>query len=355
MKKRFYVKILITLIIILLLIIACAQSPSDSGDTNIYIITFDKNDASVTGSMPAQAIASGSAANLATNTFTKTNWTFLGWATTAIGAVMYEDQVNYTMGTADVTLYAKWTATSYTITYNLNGGTNNVGNPAAYTVETTTITLQAPTKTSSTFNGWYDNSGFTGIAVTAIPQNSTGNKEFWAKWTYNDTYNLSLRDTGPAGGWIFYINPNAGTDGWKYLEAAPSDQSTAVEWIKGGSTQTTLNGNTLLTIGTGLANSNFIVTQDGHTESAAKVCLDYSHTNNSVTYDEWFLPSKDELNLMYGNLYAHGVGGLGTDEHYYWSSSEGDKKNAWDELITNGLQMNIGKAIRDAVRAARAF
>ena len=75
------------------------------------------------------------------------------------------------------------TATTYSITYNLNGGTNASSNPAKYTVETATITLAAPTKTGYTFGGWYTNSGLTGNAVTQIAKGSTGNKTFWAKWT----------------------------------------------------------------------------------------------------------------------------------------------------------------------------
>ena len=74
-------------------------------------------------------------------------------------------------------------ADTYTITYNLNGGTNNSNNPANYTIETNTITLGAPTKTGYAFGGWYDNSGLTGTAVTQIAKGTTGNKTFYAKWT----------------------------------------------------------------------------------------------------------------------------------------------------------------------------
>lgn len=49
--------------------------------------------------------------------------------------------------------------------------------------------------------------------------------------TEENEYNIG--DTGPAGGLIFYINPNYETDGWRYLEAAPGDQSTGIEWDDG--------------------------------------------------------------------------------------------------------------------------
>jgi hypothetical protein len=55
--------------------------------------------------------------------------------------------------------------------------------------------------------------------------------------------------------------------------------------------QTTLNGNTSASIGTGESNSHAVIAQSGHATSAAQVCLDY--TDNG--YDDWFLPSKDDL------------------------------------------------------------
>ena len=83
--------------------------------------------------------------------------------------------------------------TRYTITYNLNGGTDNGGNPTFYTEETETITLKDASKANYTFAGWYANAGFTGEKVTQIGKGSTGNKELWAKFleNYAITYNLN--------------------------------------------------------------------------------------------------------------------------------------------------------------------
>jgi uncharacterized repeat protein (TIGR02543 family) len=70
---------------------------------------------------------------------------------------------------------------NYNIIYNnLNGAANS--NPATYTYETNTITLQAPTKDGYTFGGWFDNANFTGAAVTQIAKGSTGDKTLYAKW-----------------------------------------------------------------------------------------------------------------------------------------------------------------------------
>lgn len=70
----------------------------------------------------------------------------------------------------------------YTITYELDGGTNAPENPAGYNVETETITLKDPAKAGYTFEGWYMAEDFTGNAVTEIAQDTTGNITLYAKW-----------------------------------------------------------------------------------------------------------------------------------------------------------------------------
>ena len=81
------------------------------------------------------------------------------------------------------TLYANFGIITYDITYNLDGGTNHANNPASYTVETPTITLQDPTRNGYTFGGWYNNSSFSGSPITTISQGSTDNITLYAKWT----------------------------------------------------------------------------------------------------------------------------------------------------------------------------
>jgi uncharacterized repeat protein (TIGR02543 family) len=95
---------------------------------------------------------------------------------------------------ADVTLHAKWILNSFSIFYDLNGGTNNPNNPTSLNVETNQITLQNPTKTGSLFLGWYDNSDFTGSPVTTIPANSTQSYSFYAKWL--DPVSITFNSNG---------------------------------------------------------------------------------------------------------------------------------------------------------------
>ncbi len=75
-----------------------------------YTVSFDTNGG--TGSMSSQSINEGSSANLTANSFTRTGHTFSGWAASAGGSVAYANQASYTMGGANVTLYAKWVSTS---------------------------------------------------------------------------------------------------------------------------------------------------------------------------------------------------------------------------------------------------
>ena len=69
-------------------------------------ITFDKNDSESVGIMPNQIIACDSTVNLNATNFMKTGWSFAGWATTTDGSIVYIDQESFTMGSADITLYA---------------------------------------------------------------------------------------------------------------------------------------------------------------------------------------------------------------------------------------------------------
>ena len=156
-----------------------------------YAITYNNmTGATNNANNPATYTVTDSTITLATPT--KNGYTFGGWYSdsTLENVVTTINPANSPNG---VTVYAKWTAIPYNITYNLDGGTNNVNNPSTYTAETPDITLADPTKTGYTFGGWYDNDQFTGDAITEIESGSTGAKTFYARWTldtYTITYNL---------------------------------------------------------------------------------------------------------------------------------------------------------------------
>ena len=96
---------------------------------------------------------------------------------------------------SDVTeLTVQWTAPTYAVTLNTNGGTINNGNVTGYTygVGATLPAADDMTYTGHTFKGWYDNENLTGSPVTAIGGAETGNKEHWAKWEINQ-YTVTVK------------------------------------------------------------------------------------------------------------------------------------------------------------------
>ena len=74
---------------------------------------------------------------------------------------------------------------------------------------------------------------------------------------------------------------------------------------------------------------------------------------NHTIYKDWFLPSKDELYLMYTELKAHSIGGFSND--VYQSSSEKDASNAWGYLFLNGASTFDYKTTTRSARACRTF
>jgi TolB-like protein len=158
-------------------------------------------------------------------------------------------------------------------------------------------------------------------------------------------------DRGPAGGWIFYDKRKV-TDGWQYLEAAPRETEFYAPW---GAFKKSVPG-TRTGVGTGKQNTEAIVKflqNIGESDKAAQLC----DSLEVEDFDDWFLPSKDELNLMYTNLKAKGLGEF-RKLLLYWSSSESDSRKAW--VITLSIALRavssvLGKNKAAYVRPVRAF
>ncbi len=157
------------------------------------------------------------------------------------------------------------------------------------------------------------------------------------------------------GGLIFYLDTSTGEG----FVAAPADQSTGAEW---GCFGTDIPGADGIVIGTGSQNTTDIVNGCPTSGIAARIC-DELILNGKT---DWFLPSKDELDLMWENLADSDGNGTnnGTSDpgnlggfaaHFYWSSTEGDSFNAWYQYFFNGFQYIAHKVNNNRVRAARAF
>ncbi len=149
---------------------------------NTYTITYNKNSGTITNESKYTSYTYGTGLTLPTPT--RTGYTFGGWYTSSALTGTAATSISSTT-TGNKTYYAKWTANTYTITYNKNSGT--ITNESKYTSYTygTGLTLPAPTRTGYTFGGWYTSSALTGTTVTKISTTVTGDKEYWAKWTDN--------------------------------------------------------------------------------------------------------------------------------------------------------------------------
>ena len=150
---------------------------------NSIVVSYESNGGS---SVTAGSTTTGATISSAPTAPTKAGYTFVGWysdsgLTTAV-------TFPYTHGqTADFTLYAKWAAGTYTVTYNYNSATGGNGvSSDSFTTGGSAITLPTPTKTGYGFGGWYSDSGLTvSIGGAGASYSPTSNATLYAKWTAN--------------------------------------------------------------------------------------------------------------------------------------------------------------------------
>ncbi len=151
------------------------------------------------------------------------------------------------------------------------------------------------------------------------------------------------------GGVIAYVlkwgDPGYDADVKHGLVAYTEDWGvTPLVWYNG---EMMVTGATGTAIGTGAANTSAIVTIQGTGANAAAECQRLVRAG----YEDWHLPSKDELNKLYGNRAA--IGGFGTGS--YWSSSEIDVNNAWSQDVATGTTASDSKSKQCKVRPVRSF
>jgi uncharacterized repeat protein (TIGR02543 family) len=162
-------------------------------------VTFDANDGSQTPATSTQGIPSGTATSLTANSFTRTGYTFAGWATSRVGTVAYADQAPITAASA-TTLYAKWTLNTYTVT--LQSGADGTGNNQTLT-KTYGQDLTLPnssaangyfTRTGHTVTGWATADGGAqayALGGTFTTDSATTLYPVWTADTYTVTYDAN--------------------------------------------------------------------------------------------------------------------------------------------------------------------
>ena len=159
---------------------------SAEGEILKAMIAFDANGG--LGTMKEQLVTKSSLVTLSSNAFNRTGYTFIGWNTAADGSgTSHPNGATFTVGTADLTLYAQWTASTVNITFNANGGSGSTGPTAMVPGDA----LTAPTVTRPGYN-------FTGWSPSPPPTVPTVDTTFTAQWTIQ-THTLSFNANGGSG------------------------------------------------------------------------------------------------------------------------------------------------------------
>ena len=179
---------------------------------------------------------------------TRNGYEFLGWYVDDEfnGEVVTEIPENQT---ENKTFYAKWSdAVEYSITYNLDDGTNDVDNPASYTVETDAITLKDAVKNGYTFEGWFNGEG---EKVTTVAGGATGNLELTAQFTI-ETYTITYHNVEGAT----FEKPNPETYTVETLPITLNNPAKVGYTFEGWFTDESFSGNPIIGIDTKLSEGN---------------------------------------------------------------------------------------------------
>ena len=186
---------------------------------------------------------------------------------------------------ADVNLYAKWKAKEYTVTYELNGGENNLENITTFTVETRDFLLREPIRENYTFEGWYLDENYTKNITYIIPTQNLENLTLYAKWEDNSITYKILKETKTleAGG-------SNGVDRWNIV--LPSDGRIIFSSSQRGTPGFLLDDNVIANTKNDISDYSGVICQGMHTLILGYVTGgDYMST---VTYE--FYP---ECNIYY--------------------------------------------------------
>ncbi len=285
-----------------------------------------------------------------TGTFSGIDWSagpyFIKTETDPTGGTNYTISGTSQLLSVPYALYSNNAATVKT-NADLTGDVASTGN-ATTIANKQTMTATAPVSITGSPN--VIASAAVAISIAEATPNAAGSMSAADK-TKLDGIAIPTHTIGESygGGIIFWLDAT----GLHGLIANTTDQSSETPWYNNETyTNTTAFSSS---VGGGEGNTSMIVFNQGEGFYAAKVCYDVTEGGSF----DWYLPSKYELNLMYqnigqGNLLGLGnVGGFANDT--YWSSTEYNIYNAWEQNFSNGSQTNLDKSGTVYVRAIRAF
>ena len=144
-----------------------------------YTVSYNANGGS--GAPSSQTKWYGTNLTLSSTKPTRTGYSFAGWATSSSGSVAYQPGGTYSSNT-DVTLYAKWTANTYTVSYNANGGSGAPSSQTKWYGTNLTLSSIKPTRTDYNFLGWSTSASGGVVYESGAEYTKNSNITLYAVW-----------------------------------------------------------------------------------------------------------------------------------------------------------------------------
>jgi uncharacterized repeat protein (TIGR02543 family) len=326
-----------------------------------YTVTFDPQGGTTPNPSSKKVYLNQAYGQLAETT--KIGYRLVGWTTEPNGQGSIIEASTICTQEGNHTLYAKWEAARYTVTLNPQGGTTP--NPATIYVYYGKPygAFSKTTREGYRFFRWKDEDGNVVDAQTICAR--TEDHTLYAEW------GTPFPFEGEAGGKVFYENPYYERDGWRYLEAAPkgwsgedTDPKVRFGYYRPVSDQKEVaTGADGRGIGDGLLNTQILVDKMKGTayttgaphlqittttdQYAARICSELTLTHEGKSFDDWFLPSEEELLKLYG------IPDTGCESASYWSSSERTASSAYEVSFNVGASASTPKSSMCHVRPIR--
>ena len=276
---------------------------------NTYTISYDANGGS--GEMESITMTYGDSVTLTANTFTRTGYTFAGWATSSTASTAtYTDGESVSNLTATngatVTLYAVWEGNTYTIEFDANGGSGTMFSMTATYGVSTTLSSNAFTKTGYHFTGWsvvepVENTTATytnGESVSNLTSTNGATVTLYAVWSIN-TYTIVYNANG-GGGTMSSINVTYGESasltlntftrtGYHFIGWSPLSSASAITYKDGASVKnlSSTNGATITLYAVWKANTYTIVFDaNGGSGTMESITATYN-TNTTLSFNSF--------------------------------------------------------------------
>lgn len=182
---------------------AGAVTYTASGTLKTYTISYKKG-TNGSGTEASDTKTHGTNITLKGATFTRTGYTQTGWSTTDGGSQTYDLSATYSTNAA-LTLYPVWTANTYTVSYNANGGSGTMANSTATYNQGFKTTANAFTRVGYTFAGWNESADGTGVAW-GISSSDSGTAESGNSWTWTYTKNITLYAVWTVNSYTLTVN-----------------------------------------------------------------------------------------------------------------------------------------------------